>query len=143
MPGKFLTPLQAEQLGDDGSADQRGTWALLAPLVYDSEAAARVIVVPKGFVTDFASVPRIPLAFWAAGGIGQKAAVVHDHLYTTHDVDRATADRVFREALSASGIAGWRAWLMYAGVRVGGSGAWDAPGQAQQASPAQELGPMY
>lgn len=125
----FLTPLQVERL-DDISADGRGTWKLLGPLVFLSDIAGQ-IAVPAGFVTDFASVPRLPLAFMLAGDTAHKAAVVHDWLYTTHQVDRATADQVFHEASIAMGVPGWRAWIMKLAVRVGGGGSWDAPGPVQ------------
>lgn len=144
---KFLSPLQVEAI-EDGSSDGRGTWRLLCALVYQSDAAGRTITVPGGFVTDFASVPRVPLAFWLTGGTGHKAAVVHDWLYTTHDVPRDVADATFREALKASGVPAWRAWLMHLGVRVGGNGPWQEPGQAQTVDLKapdldHELGPMY
>lgn len=127
---KFLSPLQVEEI-EDRSHDGRGTWKLLAALVYQSDRANTVIVVPVGFVTDFASVPRIPIAFLLTGDTAHSAAVVHDWLYTTHTVDRATADAVLQEAAAAAGVPAWRRWLMWAGVRVGGAGPWAAPGQTQ------------
>lgn len=144
---RFLTPLRVEAI-EDASSDGRGTWRLLDDLLYDSPAAQRTIAVPSGFVTDFASVPRVPLAFWLTGGTGHKAAVVHDWLYTTHTLPRDTADAVFREALKASGVPAWRAWLMHAGVRIGGSGPWQEPGQAQTVDLKapdfdHDIGPMY
>ena len=36
------------------------------------------------------------------------------------DVARSVADAVFLEALLATGVARWRAWAMYAAVRVFG-----------------------
>ena len=128
---RFQSDLSVKQLLRDTSADRRGTRKLLWPLVYQSDLLGRTIVVPAGFVTDFASVPRIPVAFLLAGGCADAAAVVHDWLYTTHEVDRATADAVFREAISADGEPAWRAWLMWAGVRIGGSRPYEAAGQSQ------------
>lgn len=125
---KFLTRLRVEEL-EDASADGRGTWQLLTTLAYKSDVADTVFIVPTGFITDFASVPRIPIAYMLTGGTAHAAAVVHDFLYTTHEVTRAMADAVFREAIIASGGARWRAWMMWAGVRVGGGSSWDAPGQ--------------
>lgn len=128
---QFITPLDARKLGRDASADKRGTWKLLAPLVYESDVAARTLTVPAGFITDFASVPRIPIAHLLAANCGHEAAVIHDWLYSTHQVTRAKADAIFEEALLVGGEPGWRAWLMWAGVRIGGSGPWDAAGQKQ------------
>ena len=53
-------------------------------------------------------------------GYGNAAAVIHDRLYFTGQLSRKAADRVFYNALRSSGIARWRAWLMWAGVRLGG-----------------------
>lgn len=127
----FITDLDARKLGRDGSADKRGTWKLLSPLVYESDLLGDSITVPAGFVTDFASVPRLPIAHLLAANCGHEAAVIHDYLYHTHQVPRSAADAVFREALLAGGEPGWRVWLMWAGVRIGGSGPWDADGQKQ------------
>lgn len=128
---RFITDLCTRELTRDTSADKRGTRRLLEALVYDSALLRRMVTVPSGFITDFASVPRIPVAYLAAGGCANAAAVVHDWLYTTHEVDRATADAVFREAVLAGGDPAWRAWLMWAGVRIGGAGPYQAAGQRQ------------
>jgi len=100
-------------------------WQLDAPLTYESDLAQRTWTVPAGFVTDFASVPRLPLAYLVGGGIGDAAAVIHDYLYQTHDCkDRGEADRVFREALTATGTATWRGQMMYMALRLAGSSSW-------------------
>lgn len=129
---RFVTELDVRRLGPGPKG--RGTWKLLAPLVYASDLVGTVDV-PMGFVTDFASVPRLPLAFLAAGDHAHQAAVIHDWLYTTHAVGgqaitRAQADAVFEEAIRCSDPDA-PAWLMWAGVRIGGSGAWDAVGATQ------------
>lgn len=134
----FRTPLRVERI-EDTSHDGRGTWRLLAPLVYRSEVADAIFVVPEDFVTDLASVPRLPFAYLLTGGLAHGAAVVHDWLYTTHVVDRPTADAVFREAALECGVSAWQAWLMWAGVRVGGGGSWDAPGQDQPVLVQQQI----
>ena len=127
----FVTPLDVREVSD-GSNDGRGTWKLLAPLVYQSDVAAQTITVPAGFITDFASVPRFPpLSFALTGNCAHMAAAVHDWLYTCQTVDRATADAVLREAGIASGVPAWRMALMWAGVRIGGGSHWTTPGQEQ------------
>ncbi len=137
---RFLTSLRVEQL-EDHSHDGRGTWQLLAPLIYLSDVADRAIRVPPGFITDFASVPRIPIAFLLTGDTAHPAAVVHDWLYTTHEVSRATADAVLQEAAACVGVPAWRRWLMWAAVRVGGADGWAAPGQPQPAIVAATAAP--
>lgn len=113
---RFLTPLRAEKSG--------GVWTVLQPLIYDSDVAQKVFIVPEGFVTDFASVPRLPLAFLLTGDSAHEAAVVHDYLYREQTVPRQMADSVFKEAANVSGEPGWKSWLMWAGVRLGGWVAW-------------------
>jgi hypothetical protein len=114
---KFHTPLRAEKSG--------GTWTILQPLIYESDVAQKVFIVPEGFTTDFASVPRLPLAFLLTGDSAHEAAVVHDYLYRERTVSRSQADAVFREAAGISGEPGWKSWLMWAGVRLGGWVAWN------------------
>ena len=100
-------------------------WALLAPLVYVSDRAAQTITVPKRFLTDFASVPRVPIAFWLTGDTAHEAAAVHDYLYQTHRYGtRRQADEIFLEAMEAMGMPIWQRRLMYRMVRVLGFGSW-------------------
>lgn len=113
---RFLTPLRAEKSGK--------YWTILQPLIYESDVAQKVFIVPDGFVTDFASVPRLPLAFLLAGDEAHEAAVVHDYIYSKHLTTRAQADAVFLEAMKATGEPAWRRTLMWAGVRFGGWIAW-------------------
>lgn len=126
----FITPLEVRKLSQDNSADRRGTWKLLTPLVYHSDMAGSVIV-PAGFVTDFASVPRLPVAYLLTANRGHEAAVLHDWAYSTHWITRSQADALFAEALAVGGEPAWRRGLMWAGVRLGGWWAWDASGQRQ------------
>jgi len=109
---EFLTTLVVEMQDDR-------TWKLEHPLVYQSDIAGS-ITVPEGFVTDFASVPRIPIAYTLAGDTAHAAAVVHDYLYGNHGVKRKVADAVFKEAMAVSGVPWWRRQLMWSAVRVFG-----------------------
>lgn len=57
------------------------------------------VTVPKGFVTDFASIPR---PFWSAlrpDGEYAYAAVVHDYLYWTQTRSREEADDILKMAM--------------------------------------------
>lgn len=117
----FLTILDVE-LVDDKAADGRGMWKLKHELVYQSSVADRVIYVPEGFMTDFASVPRLPLVYDLFGDTAHPAAVVHDFLYSTGELPRKIADRVLLEAMAAEGVPAWRRWPMYLAVRAFGGG---------------------
>lgn len=115
----FLNDLTVKEISDK-------RWQLTEPLRYETREG-EIIVVPKGFITDFASVPRIPLAFFLVGDVAHKPAVIHDWLYSAEIASkgyftRCEADRILREAMEDEGIWWWRRWLMWFGVRVGGGG---------------------
>ena len=120
----FLSKLQVE-LVDQEAAEGRGSWRLIAPLVFESAVAGRTLEVPAGFVTDFESVPRVPIVFDELGDRAAEAAAVHDWLYASHLVDRETADKLLREAAIETGVTVTQAQLIYLGVRVFGASHWD------------------
>ena len=86
-----------------------------------------IIEVPVGFITDFASVPRV---FWwilPRWGKYGNAAVIHDYLYWIKDgkYDRKRADEIFLEGMLILEVRNWKAWIMYLAVRLCGKIAWD------------------
>lgn len=107
-------------------------WLTLRPVEYVSLIAQCRIIVAAELVTDFASVPRLPFAYWIAGGRGRGPALVHDWLYQHPSwEDRELADAVFLEALGVDqpelgyDAEGWAMRnLMWSGVRGGGWWAW-------------------
>lgn len=115
----FLTSLDL-RLIDDLANEGRGEWELLADFRYASDVANRVITAKAGERTDFASVPRQPLIYLLMGDKGRKAAVIHDHLYRTMELDRELADEVLKEALLVEGYTQEDADAFFFGVRVGG-----------------------
>jgi hypothetical protein len=127
----FLTPLRTEEVG-------RWDRLVLTDLSLQDDILGR-IDVPAGYVTDFASIRFLHNVFLfvlyaLVAGYGNAAATVHDWLYDHGSCTRAQADALIYRALRASGIARWRAWLFWAGVRIG---AWRAFARARQASAAQ------
>ena len=120
----FVDRLQLQQ-------DGAGWWVLLSEFRFDSAVLGARVIVPAGFRTNLASVPRIPLAYWLAGGTAQAAAVLHDYLYRTKLFARVYADAVFYEATETDGSAvgipaesAWRRWIMWAMLRVFGGSAY-------------------
>lgn len=111
--GKFLTTL-------DVKYQREGEPCLLNnPLVFESEILG-VISVPEGFPTDFASVPRIPIAYFLFGDTVHAPAVIHDYLYGNSSYPRVRCDAVFLEAMEAEDIVWWKRRSMWLAVRVFG-----------------------
>ena len=93
------------------------------------------ITSPKGTVTDFATIYSMQslllfVIFALLAGYGDKAATIHDYLYgggrpdTGLYISRYEADNVYLRALRNEGVAEWRAYIFYYGVRVFGRGHW-------------------
>lgn len=85
----------------------------------------KAVTVPKGFVTDFASIPRI---FWSAlrpDGEYAYAAVVHDYLYWTQVLPRDEADGIFKMAMEDFEVGTLTSGAIYTAVRAGGTVAWN------------------
>jgi hypothetical protein len=116
-PARFITDLETRQV-----PGQPGKNILTAVLSFWSNVVGAQIDVPAGFISDFASVPRVPIVFEMFGGdIGDDpAAALHDYLYSTRKYPRETCDAIFKEALRACGVSAWRAYAMWLGVRAGG-----------------------
>lgn len=105
----------AIRIVDDSAHGGSGRWRLTEPLVYYSDGFG-MVVVPEGFETDLASVPRF--AYYALfGNVAHKAAVVHDWLIE-ECATREAADKEFMAAMPATGVPPWRRWPMYAAVRA-------------------------
>lgn len=92
---------QSAQLGDDGK-----------PVLVEIE---------KGFQTDLASIPRIPLLrfLFIKNGRHRLAAIPHDFLCRMGlDFSRVTADKIFLEAMKICKVPRLRRRLMYWAVRI-------------------------
>ena len=97
-------------------------------------ARANITIVPRYFVTDFASIPWPASYLISPFGDHAEAAVVHDWLYAlgpnaekgSPDYEkeweeaRKHADLVFYKAMRESGVPKWRRRIMFGAVRFGG-----------------------
>jgi hypothetical protein len=97
------------------------TWALVDRLVYLGRWER--FVVPAGFRTDFATVPRVVTWLVPRFGSYTLAAILHDWLCSQGIASGAVtpreADGLFRRVMRESGVPLLRRWLMWAGVRWG------------------------
>lgn len=113
---KFLTELEVCLVDDDD------TWILRSPLVYESNIVGTV-TVPAGFLTDFASVPRVPVVYRLYGDRAHRESVLHDYLYCLDSVPLVSfsdANKVFFEAMECRGKPFYIRHPMYWGVCLGG-----------------------
>lgn len=97
------------------------TWELVEPLGY--RGRWQEFVVPAGFRTDLATVPRVVVWLIARTGRYTRAAVLHDWLVTegirSAAVTSREADGLFRRVMRELGVPVLRRWLMWTGVRWG------------------------
>jgi hypothetical protein len=84
------------------------------------------VEVPKGFVTDLASIPRVFWSLLRPDGEYTYPAIIHDYLYWTQDISRDKADLVFRLAMEDFRINPATAAIIYSAVRAGGGSAWQS-----------------
>lgn len=117
-------------------ADGIRCWRLTRPLVW--EGRRETFVVPTGFVTDFATVPRFLHWLVLPYGAYTRAAVLHDWLLVelaawqrthplrgreTWDTSSPPAssrdiDGIFRAAMRDLGVSWAKRWTMWAAVRA-------------------------
>jgi hypothetical protein len=106
---------------------------LTAPIYWTPNRAQeryKPVTVPPGFVTDFASIPRI---FWSVlrpDGEYAYAAVVHDYLYWTQTRSREEADDILKMAMEDFEVGTATIKTIYGAVHLAGKGAWN--GNAKQ-----------
>lgn len=82
------------------------------------------VVVPAGFVTDLASIPRVFWSLLPSDGAYTFPAIIHDYLYWTQIHPRGVADRVFRYGMDDMKVSSAVALTIYTAVKVGGESAW-------------------
>lgn len=113
---KFLNDLCLRDLTDS-------KWALTCDLQYQSDLLKCVVTIPSGFITDLASVPRVPILFPLWGDRAHYESVVHDYLYCVDSiptVSESDANSVFLEAMEVRGKSWGIRYPMYWGVCIGG-----------------------
>ena len=106
-----------------GTAYGRTIYRLESPLVYRCGLTASGgirVRVPRGFETDFASIPRLLRRIFPPDGQWGLAAVLHDFLYSRPGVRRFLADALFRDAMAQLKVPLWRRVPLYYAVRIFG-----------------------
>ncbi|WP_226456940.1 DUF1353 domain-containing protein [Pseudomonas sp. AF03-9] len=93
-------------------------FVVIYPLRYRVEQTAYVIEVPRGFITDLASIPRA-LWWWESPlDRSMAAAIVHDYLYWDQTCTKDEADAVLFIAMKENGVSKLTRNGVYAGVKT-------------------------
>ena len=141
----FTSKLRVEPVGEKN-------WKLLQSFSYHvgTQHSRTIIKVPRGFITDFASIPQLVISilglvsiltgdvynnlwFVSLGVIAilasallpdwgrwGKAAIIHDYLYHTKQISRKMSDLIFLEAMEVLGVSLVERYSMYYAVRLFG-----------------------
>ena len=114
MSSQFTTPLRIEATNDECKF-----WELFEKFSYDVGylGSGDTITVPKGFITDFASIPKG--VRWIIGGpLGRygKAAVIHDYLFATQQRSLKETNQIFLEGMKVLGVSWIKRTTMYSMV---------------------------
>lgn len=99
-------------------------FVLAQRLRYRLGTIKRPVYVPRGFVTDLASIPPV---FWSTlprDGNYVSAAIVHDYLYWDQRCTRAQADLILRNEMIEFGVKKKDVFAIYTAVHAGGENAW-------------------
>lgn len=81
-------------------------------------------IVPKGFVTDYASIPRLFSRILPQRGPYNRAALAHDWLYWSGILTKSEADHVLYDLADRFGVGFLDRQLLLRGVQLGGWVAW-------------------
>ena len=92
-----------------------------------------LVIVPVGFISDFASIPW--WIRWLIPKMGKynRSSVVHDFLYQYgrlrkddphSEITQEVADLIYKKLMEAQKVANWRKWTQWKGLRIGGFKQW-------------------
>lgn len=146
--GKFISPLKSQQLHkwghrllDDLVYNDDEFGVIIVKAGFETDFASVYALRTTAYFSASASVctafcPVLPtwatmlallvalvalLLYSLVVGYGNLAGTVHDYLYSWGRLTRRQADAVLYRGLRAEGVAAWRAWLFWLGVRLGGA----------------------
>ncbi len=103
-------------------------WIVLDAYVFWSHRIQRGVVVPRWFVTDLASIPKIFRPLISVNERHRYASLPHDVLYSLAGqvgIDKKTSDLIFLDFLNVCKVPYWKKWSMYLAVKFGGRLAWE------------------
>jgi len=119
MPGLSLV------LSRDERRQGRRVAVIASDWLYCYPPTGEVFLTPRGYETDFASIPGWAQILINPFGDHAEAAVIHDWLYAAGRAGgRDQADEIFRFAMAEQGVNPVKRNLMFQAVRLGGEAAY-------------------
>ena len=117
---QFTTPCRVEVIG-------KNLFRLIEPFEYHVGCypSEEIIRVPNGFVTNFASIPRLIWPIISPIDSHGKAAVLHDWLYDTGEYPRLRCEEIFKEAMEVLNVPEWQIFCIYNSVYLLGWYRWN------------------
>ena len=101
---------------------------LLKPITWKpnpDQQAYDPVTVPTGFVTDFASVPRVFWSLLPPDGLYTYPAIVHDYMYWTQTRPKKDADSILKFGMQDFGVSAATTSIIYEAVSRFGDTAWE------------------
>jgi hypothetical protein len=118
------------QLMRDYRIEGRRVGLVMRDWLYCYPPTGELILVPRGYMTDFASIPGFAKPFIDEFGDNAEAAVAHDWLYAVGQAGlREKADDLFRYALMEQDVDVVTRNAMHRAVRTAGGGAYGRTGE--------------
>lgn len=127
--------------GKDSNGDRQ--WIVADSFTYRLLDTQYVISIPKGFITDLASVPRPLWPILAPHDSYMNAAIIHDYLYWDQRCSKSEADSVLRLAMHETPVARLPGWMVYRGVSLFGQPSFSANKKKKLAGTRRFLEPSY
>lgn len=131
----FKSPIICEALPDGDN------WKIHEPLIIDLGLPNNddPMVIPKGFITDFGSIPWF-IPDWVANpqGKAKRAFVMHDYLYRNQLFTQLVCDALLNEGMIADGVNWWQRFTVYRGLRLGGWVTWNKYSKMKYTPPENE-----
>ena len=120
-------------------------WMIQSHVIHElAKDSPYIVIVPSGFVTDFASIPQ-PLQLLrgrlSTTGRYGNAAVVHDYLYWRQDCTRGQSDNILAIAMKDADVSLLERKIIYEAVRQFGQSAWDGNRSARQSGMIRTVAP--
>lgn len=112
---QFLTECDVRVIHDDRP------FLLLSDLVFYSALIGGTITVPKGYKTDFASIPWLLQSVVQVNGKHRRAAVIHDWMCDERErleIPQKLIDQIFLEAMAVDDVRFSQRRVMFRAVRT-------------------------